>query len=84
MSCLETILSNILLNNGMWKIGRLFLSEFESRFFFRIEDIMTVLMQDKTWPEFSEFAIISIQLGENKYESVLYSDKDRGSVGEVQ
>ena len=31
---------------------------------------MAVLRQDDTWPEFSEFAIISKKIRENKGESV--------------
>ena len=52
--------------------------------FFRIGDIMAVLRQGETWPEFSEFAIISKKIGENKGESLWYNDKGMGSVGEVQ
>ena len=51
--------------------------------FFRIGDIMAVLRQGETWPEFSEFAIISKKIGENKGESLWYNDKGRGSTGEV-
>ena len=47
-------------------------------------DIMVVLRQGETLPEFSEFVIISKKIGENKDESVCYNDKGRGSVGEVQ
>ena len=42
---------------------------------------MAVLRQSETWPEFSEFAIISRKIGENKGESVCYNDKGRGSKG---
>ena len=38
--------------------------------FLRIGDIMAVLRQGETWPEFSEFAIISKKIGENKGESL--------------
>ena len=38
----------------------------------------------ETWPEFSEFALISKKIVENKGESVWYNDKGMGSVGEVQ
>ena len=42
----------------------------EVLFFFRIGEIMPFMRQGETWPEFSEFAIISNKIGENKGESL--------------
>ena len=61
---LNIYISNILLNKGRWEIRRHFLMVFGSMFgIFGIGEIMVVLMKGKTWPEFSEFEIISKKIG---------------------